>query len=239
MAVASYEDRPALTAALRGAHTVFLVSGHEDPNRVSLHLQAVRACVDAGVDRVVYTSFMGAAPLASFTYARDHARTEQAIRDAGLRLTALRSSLYADIVPLMVGDDGALRGPAGNGRIAWVARADVARLAAAVLVDDGHAGAVYDVSGAQAIDLDETARVLAAATGRDIRFHAQTIDEARASRAGADDWQIEGWIGSYLGIATGEIGVTSHTVEHVTGRRPWTFAEFLEAEPGSWAHLRP
>jgi len=103
-----------------------------------------------------------------------------------------------------------------------VARTDVARLAAAVLVDVAHAGAVYDVSGAQAIDLHETARLLADVSGRDIRYHAETMDEARASRTCADDWEIEGWVGSYAGIATGEIGVTSHTVEHVTGRRPWS-----------------
>lgn len=47
----------------------------------------------------------------------------------------------------------------------------------------------------------------------------------------------EGWVSSYYAVATGETSVTSHTVERVTGVRPWTIAEFLHNEPDSWAHL--
>ena len=238
VAVAAYEDEASMAAALRGLRTLFLVSGHEDPHRVALHENAIRAAAAAGVERVVYTSFMGAAPQATFSYARDHARTERAVLDAGLQLTALRNALYADIAPHFVGTDGILRGPAGSGRVAWVAREDVARLAAAVLLDDAHAGQVYDVSGPRSLNLEETVRLLAEATGRNLRYAPESLEEARASRSGAEEWQVEGWIGSYLAIATGETSVTSHTVEHVTGVRPWTFAEFLRHEPDSWAHLR-
>ncbi len=237
VAGASFEDEAAMQAAFAGVRTLFLISGHEDPHRLELHKAAVRAAVSAGVERVVYTSFMGAAPQATFTFARDHAHTERAIVDAGLQLTALRNSLYADVAPLFVGADGVLRAPAGNGRVAWVAREDVARLAAIVLLDPAHAGQVYDVSGPMSIDLYETVRLLAEVTGRDLRYHPETLEEARASRAGAEQWEIDGWIGSYVAIATGEISVTSHTIEHLTGHRPWTFAELLRNEPDSWAHL--
>jgi uncharacterized protein YbjT (DUF2867 family) len=237
LALAGYDDEAALRAAFHGARTLFLVSAHEGPHRVELHLRAVRAAAAAGVERVVYTSFMGAAPEATFTYARDHARTERAILDARLHLTALRDTLYGDITPYFVGSDGALRGPAGAGRVAWVARADVARLAAAVLLDDRHADRIYDVSGPEALDLHETAHVLTEVSGRPIRYEPETLDEARASRRGAEPWQIEGWVSSYLAIATGETSVTSHTIEHVTGQRPWTLAELLEAEPDCWRVL--
>ena len=136
-AVATYEDTDAMARALDGVQTLFLVSGHENPDRVSLHRSAVEGARRAGVERVVYTSFMGAAPLATFPYARDHAATELAIREAGLSLTAMRSALYADVAPLFVGADGVLRAPAGNGRVAWVARRDVARLAAVLLTGEG------------------------------------------------------------------------------------------------------
>ena len=239
VAIADYADVPAMTDALDGVGTLFFVSGHEAPDRLDLHRGVVRAAAAAGVDRVVYTSFLGAAPRASFPYARDHVHTERAVIDAGLTLTALRNSLYADAVPqLLVATDGVIRGPAGNGTVAWVARADVARLAVAVLLDDAHAGAIYDVTGPVAIDLDETARLLGVVTERAITYQAETPDGARASRAGAGaDWQIEGWIGSYLAIATGEVGVTSHTVEALTGMRPMTFEEYLRATPHAWAHL--
>jgi len=235
---AAYEQVDALASALEGVQTLFLVSGHEAPDRLALHRGAVDAARRAGVHRVVYTSFMGAAPQASFPYARDHSLTEQAIRSAGMVLTALRNSLYADVAPLFVGDDGVIRAPAGSGRVAWVARADVARLAGVLLTTPGHEHQVYDVSGPVAIDLRETARLLSVACGRTISYQPETLVQARASRAGHPTWLVEGWIGSYVAMDTGEGSVTSHTVEALTGTPPMGFEEFLSRHPQAWAHLR-
>jgi len=234
---ASYEDSETMARALEGASTLFLVSGHEDPDRISLHRKAIEGARLAGVERIVYTSFMGAAPNATFPYARDHGATEQAVREAGISLTSMRDTLYADFAPRFVGDDGVIRAPAGHGRVAWVARADVARLAAVLLTEPGHEGQIYDVSGPHAIDLHETARILTKATRRAITYHAETLVEARESRAGHPDWLVDGWVGSYLMLDTGEASVTSHTIEHLTGQRPMTLSEFLAAEPSSFAHL--
>jgi uncharacterized protein YbjT (DUF2867 family) len=237
VAVAAFDDSEAMARALDGTHTLFLVSGHEDRDRVSLHRKAIEGARLAGVERIVYTSFMGAAPNATFPFARDHGDTEQAVRKAGISLTSMRNALYADVAPLFVGADGVIRAPAGHGRVAWVARADVARLAVVLLTEPGHEGQIYDVSGPHAIDLHETARILTRATRRVITYHPETLDEARASRAGHPDWLIDGWIGSYVMLDTGEGSVTSHTIEHLTGQRPMTLAELLAAEPLSFAHL--
>ncbi|MEP7036624.1 MAG: SDR family oxidoreductase [Actinomycetota bacterium] len=237
VAVAAYEDSAAMARALEGSDVLFMVSGHENPDRVALHRKVIEGARLAGVERIVYTSFMGAAPKSTFPFARDHSETELAVRDAGISLTAMRNALYADVAPLFVGGDGVIRAPAGHGRVAWVARADVARLAVVLLTQAGHEGQVYEVSGPHAIDLHETARILTRATRRPITYHPETLDEARASRAGHPDWLVDGWIGSYLMLDTGEGSVTSHTIEHLTGQRPMTLSEFLAAEPQSFAHL--
>jgi NAD(P)H dehydrogenase (quinone) len=237
VAIASYEDTEAMARALDGIGTLLLVSGHEHPDRIALHRKAIEGARRAGVERIVYTSFMGAAPGATFPFAREHSATEAAIREAGISLTSMRNSLYADVVPRFVGADGVIRAPAGHGRVAWVARADVARLAAVLLIEPGHEGQVYDVSGPHAIDLHESARILTKATRRAITYHAETPDEARASRGGHPEWLVEAWIGSYLMLRSGEGSVTSHTIEHLTGRCPMTLSEFLAAEPSTLAHL--
>ena len=66
VAVAAYEDSEAMARALAGTSTLFLVSGPEDPDRTRLHRKAVEGARLAGVERIVYTSFMGAAPKATF-----------------------------------------------------------------------------------------------------------------------------------------------------------------------------
>src|SRR3954466_15929686 len=75
-----YHDRAAMTAALRGADKLFLVSGREEPDRVAEHRSAIDAAAEAGVRPGVSTSFMGAAPDATFTLARHRHLTEEHLR---------------------------------------------------------------------------------------------------------------------------------------------------------------
>ena len=83
---AEYTDAEAMNGALHGCEALFLVSGRESANRVAEHVTAVDAAVRAGVQRIVYLSFLGAAPECTFTFGRDHWHTEQHIIGTGVRL---------------------------------------------------------------------------------------------------------------------------------------------------------
>lgn len=106
---------PLLEGALDGARTLLLVSATESRDRVEQHVAAVDAARAARVERIVYLSFLAAAPDATFTFARDHFRTEQHVRASGAAFTFLRPSLYLDLVPSWIGRDDVIRGPAGEG----------------------------------------------------------------------------------------------------------------------------
>jgi NAD(P)H dehydrogenase (quinone) len=240
VAQAEYRDGVAMRAALSGVHTLYLVSAGESADRVTEHVTAVDAALAAGVRRIVYTSFLAAAPDATFTFARDHFHTEEHIRATGAAYTFLRSSLYLDYVPVFCGADGVIRGPAGQGRVAAVARADIADVVTAVLTGDGHDGRTYDVTGREALTVAEMAAQLGRAAGRPVSYVAETLEEARASRApsGAPAWEVEGWVTSYAAIATGEMDVVSDTVRRLAGHEPETLSEWLARNPESFAHLR-
>lgn len=238
-----YGDIGSMRAAFTGAGTVFLVSGRESADRVAEHRAAVDTAVDAGVERIVYLSFMGAAPDSTFTFARDHWVTEEHIRASGLRFTFLRDCLYHDAIVKFVGEDGVIRGPAGHGRVAAVAHDDVADVATAVLLDERthvHDGQAYDVTGPTAYTLTEAAQALSRATGRAITYVPETVEEAFASRAvyDAEPWEVEGWVTSYSAIATGELAHTSPTVRRLSGRPAQSLSEWLTVNPREWAHLR-
>jgi NAD(P)H dehydrogenase (quinone) len=249
VAAAGYDDPEGLRRALEGAQTLFMVSASEDPDRLRLHANVVDAAADAGVERVVYTSFLGAAPECTFTFGRDHWHTEERIRASGLRHTFLRDSLYIDFLPLMVGADGVIRGPAGDGRVAAVARDDIADVAAAVLLDDrggggdrpgGHDGRTYDLTGPEALTMAEVAEQLSSFAGRTIAYHAETLEEAYASRAhyGAPDWEVAGWVTTYAAVANGDLEAVSGDLAAVAGHPPTTLAEFLRRNPDSYRHLQ-
>ena len=82
-AVPGYADGEAMTAALRGVHTLFLVPAAEAVDRVDQHRTAVAAATAAGVERIVYLSFFRASPDATFVLVRHHFATEEAIRATG------------------------------------------------------------------------------------------------------------------------------------------------------------
>jgi NAD(P)H dehydrogenase (quinone) len=228
---AAYGEHSALLNALDGVDTLMLLSATESADRVSLHKATVDAAVAAGVSRIVYTSFAGAAPGATFTFARDHWHTEEHIKSTGVDFTFLRDNLYLDFVPGYVGEDGVIRGPAGDGRTAAVARDDVAAVAARVLVDSGHSGATYDLTGPTAFTLAEAAAVLTEAWGRKIRYEPETLDEAYRSREcyGAPAWEVAGWVTSYAAIASSELSHVSTAVQDITGTKPTSLEEYVAA----------
>ncbi len=208
----AYDERPALGEALAGVDALFFVSGHESADRMADHRSVVEAAVEAGVGHVVYTSFVGASADSTFTLGRDHGATEDLLRDAGLAWTFLRDSFYAEVFPHFADEDGVIRGPAGDGRVAAVSQRDVAAVAAEVLLHtDDHADRAYDLTGPEALRLAEIATVLTEVTGRPHRFHDETLEEARASRAhyGAPDWQVDAWVSTYTAIRDGELADVS------------------------------
>ena len=90
---ASYADAAAVRRALEGLDTVLMVSAAEAEDRLHEHYTFVDAAAAAGVRRLVYTSFYGAAADATFLLARDHHLTEQHIEGSGMVPTFLRDNL--------------------------------------------------------------------------------------------------------------------------------------------------
>src|SRR3954453_1702817 len=218
-----YIDRAGMTRALAGAGVLFLVPAHESFNRVEEHPRGVDAAADAGVERVVYLSFVGASAENTFTLGRHHWATEQHIRASGLDWTFVRMNLYMDFIPNFVGEDGVIRGPAGDGRVAAVLRDDLADAAVTVLTSDGHDGAIYEISGPSAFSLAEIAELLGA------QYVDETEEEAYASRAGygAPDWEVEGWVTSYLAIRNGALETVSGDLRRLIGRDGKSLQDFL------------
>jgi uncharacterized protein YbjT (DUF2867 family) len=239
--IADYGAREDMQRALEGVDTLLLVPAREHPERVRQHSTAVDAAVAAGVRRIVYISSLDAAPQAVFTLARQHWATEQHVRASGVPAwTFLRMSLYLDFIPSMVSPQGVIAGPAGDGRLGTVLREDLARAAVAVLTGDGHDGRTYDITGRESFTMAEAAERMSRLTGKHIIYRNETLEEAYASRAvyGAPDWEVEGWVSSYQGIAAGELAAVSDDVRHLTGQEPGNLDEYLSAHPEALDHVR-
>lgn len=225
---AEFSDAEACRAAFAGADALLLVSAGEAEDRLFQHRTAIDAAVAAGVGHVLYTSFLGAGAGAEFTLARDHAATEEMLRGSGLAWTFLRDSFYADVLLDFAGEDRVIRGPGGTGRCAFVARRDVAEVAARILRDPAPwTGRTLELTGPVSMSLAEATLLMTRARGEEYEYVDETLAEARASRApyGAPDWQVDAWISTYTAIASGALDVVGDGVQEVLGREPTALAE--------------
>jgi NAD(P)H dehydrogenase (quinone) len=240
--VAEYGDAGASRAALDGVETLFMASGSESPTRREEHRTFIAAAAASGVSHLIYTSFVGASLDAVFTLGRDHADAEAAIREAasvsGMTFTLLRDNFYADFVPMFASEDGVIRGPAGDGRFAAVARADVADVIVAVLRDRAvdaaaHADATYSLTGPEAMTMAEAAERAGASGGRELSYQEETLDEAYASRRkwSTEQWQLDAWVSTYSAIRDGEVAEVTDHVERLTGHPARTIEQAIADHP--------
>jgi uncharacterized protein YbjT (DUF2867 family) len=109
----------------------------------------------------------------------------------------------------------------------------------AVLLGDGHDGRTYHLTGPAAFTLQQAAEELSKVSGRAITYHAETVEEAYASRAGygAPHWEVTGWVTTYVAIAVGDLEAVSDDVAALAGHPPMDLAEFLARNPDSYRHL--
>lgn len=228
-----YADDEVTRRSLEGVRTLLLVSAHETEDRLEQQLALIDAAAAAGVRHVVYTSFAAAAPEATFTFARTHFATEEHLKASGMAWTFLRDSFYIDFVEGLIGEDGVIGGPGGDGACAFVARADVARAAAVILRDpEPHRNTTYELTGPEALTLVQVAEIIGRVRGREVIYHDECLQEAYGSRADSDapQWQLDAWVSTYTAIADGSMAHVSDDVERITGQKPTSLEEFLRRE---------
>lgn len=218
-----------LRAAFAGATQVLIVSSDAErlgQDAVAQHRAAIDAARAAGARRIVYTSHMGANPSSRFRPMHTHARTEAALRDAGVPWTALRNGFYAETVPaMMIGNavsTGVLAAPA-DGNIAWTTHDDLAAAAAAVLIEEGRFdGPTPPLTGPEALDLADVAALLSGIHGRPIERQV-IADDALISRmqaGGVLPTVIEITLGLYQAARAGEFAAIDPTLTALLGRAP-------------------
>lgn len=223
-----FEDKASLAKAFEGATQVLVVSSNaraSGGDTLAQHRNAIEAAKGAGVKRIVYTSQISSSPTSAFAPALDHAATEVMLRDSGLAWTALRNGFYATSAIHMTSDawtSGVLEGPP-DGKVSWTAHADLADAAAAILASEGRFdGPTPPLTGAEALDFEDLARIGSEILGRSVRRWV-TDDEAQRAKLvarGVPAVVAEIALGYYRASRAGEFAAVDPTLEGLIGRKP-------------------
>jgi NAD(P)H dehydrogenase (quinone) len=214
---------------------MLLISASNIGERLHQHRAAIDAAAAAGVRSVAYTSGVNPSDSNPAAAHADHRATEEHARASGLGWTFLRNAIYADsLVQQAAGAlaSGSLVTNAGEGRNGYVARADCAAVAAAVLSSDGHEGKAYDITGPEALDAHDLAALFSEVGGKPVE-PALVDDDAWVAAMVEHAGMPEGLarVIATFGISArqGYAAVVSTTVRDLTGREPLTVREVLEA----------
>lgn len=234
-------ERPeTLPGALAGVGRAFLMS-RDDPRQPEMEGALVEAAVRAGVEGIVKLSACGAAPDSPVALMRRHAQAERTLEGSALGYTILRPQLYMQNFLRFgpsVAAEGSFAAPMGDRRFALVDVRDVARVAAAALVEDEHEGATYVVTGPEALSYGDAAEAIGTAIGKEVVYEPaepQAFRDQLVAERGLLQWRAEelAFIASAYGGGVGE--VVTGVVRRVGGEPPRTFAEFAKEHADHFA----
>lgn len=212
---------------LHAVTAAFLLSGYDGLDET---LAAMR---EAGVQRVVLLS-SSAAPGGDMdnAVARYHILSEQAVRESGLEWTFLQPNSFMSntlrwLPQLRAGD--VVRLPFADVAIAMIHPGDLGAVAVKGLVGDELAGRSLRLSGPQALYPADQVRIVGAALGRDLRFEAQTNEEAHAEMSAAMPAEYVDAFFSFFVDGTIDETTVRPTVREVLGREPQSLEEWAAA----------
>jgi NAD(P)H dehydrogenase (quinone) len=173
--IGDYHKPETLNTALNGISKLLLISSNDFNNRLGQHKNVIDAAKNAGVKYILYTGVslkdINQSPLKPML--GDHFLTEEYIISSGLTYTFLQNSLYAEVIPMFVGENVLETGiyfPAADGKVPFVLRSDLAEATANILTEGNHENKSYQLTASKSYSFVDIAAILSELSGKSILY---------------------------------------------------------------------
>lgn len=219
-------------AAVQGVDAVYLAAPGDFPSAPEKAL--VDAARKAGVKKVVKLAAIG------IEHSDNPLRqVEEHIRASGLAFTFLHPNwFFQNYTTSMAGGikAGTLAEPAADAGTGFIDARDIAAVAAAALLEAGHEGKTYTLTGPEVLTRAQVTEILSKELGRKVAYLPVTDEQFRgAVKAFLTPSYLELMSHLYSVVRAGHTAVTNDTVQKVLGRPPIPFARFAHEHRGTWA----
>lgn len=231
-----FTDPQTYAAAFTGVQKMFLMRPPHLSNIKRDMLPAIVAAKQAGVKHVVFLSLIGVEN-AKFV---PHYKVETHLQEHNFDITFLRCSFFMQNLNTThrkeIKERNEIFVPVGNARTSFIDVRDIGAVAARCLIDDGHAGKKYDLTGVESLDYWQAAAILSKTLQRTIRypnpnplyFLFETI------RRGTSLMFALVMMGLYTSTRFGMAEPVTHEVERLIGRKPITFQQYTQDFKQAW-----
>ena len=234
--VGDYQNGESLLAAFQGIDKLLLISSNDFNDRLGQHKNAIDAAVKAGVKHVFYTGVtmnnINSSPLKPLL--EEHYLTEAYIKASGLSYTFLQNSLYAEVIPMFLGENVIETGvffPAGEGKVAFALREDLGEATANILVSGGHENQTYNLTGSEVISFAEVAAILSELSEKAVSYinPESEVFEGTLKQFGLPEPIIQMSVMFAAGIKNNDFNKTYDSLERFLGRKPTNIRTYLKA----------
>jgi NAD(P)H dehydrogenase (quinone) len=234
--VGDYQNGESLFAAFQGVEKLLLISSNDFNDRLGQHKNAIDAAVKAGVKHVFYTGVtmndINSSPLKPLL--EEHYLTEDYLKASGLSYTFLQNSLYAEVIPMFLGENVVETGvffPAGDGKVAFALREDLGEATANILVSEGHENQTYHLTGPETISFAEVAATLSELSGKSVRYinPENEVFVGALKQFGLPEPIIQMSVLFAAGIKNNDFNKTYDNLEKFLGRKPTNLRTYLKA----------
>lgn len=231
-----FDDPTSLDAAFAGVDRLLIISvldtPDDPPRRLRQHLAAVEAAARAGVKHIVYTSMQNPDADSPIPFAPDHAGTEAAIEQTGIPFTILRPNWYAELAFMWlppVLSSGKWFSAAGDGKVAYLWRDDLARAAAAALLSDSAESRKLNISGADLLTAQDIITSVNEIFGVSAAVVPVSEEELAAGlrAAGLPEAQVAIFSSFDVNTRLGRVDSTDEDFQRLIGHRPRGLRDFL------------
>lgn len=231
--IGDLESLTDLTFATAGVTQVYHICPNIHPNEVAIGKLLLEAAHQNGVERIVYHSVLHP-QTEVMAHHWNKLRVEELLFASGLAFTILQPSAYMQNLLAYrksILAEGRYRVPyAVQTRISMVDLEDVAAVAAKVLTEPGHEGAIYELASSEALTQSQVAQILAQTVGRPIEAEAQDRTEWKenAHRAGLSEYAVNTLLRMFIYYEQHGFWGNGKVLEMLLGRKPVTFAEWAQ-----------
>lgn len=223
-------DDAGVAKALHGADALYHIPPTMSPDEIAIGQRLIAAAQSEGLGHFVYHSVLHP-QIRSLPHHWNKLFVEEALIESGLPFTILQPCSYMQNT---LGDWKNITGAGVHTMAFSVDRAlslidlsDVAAVAAKVVGDPAHHGAVYELAG-PALSVRDKARIMSKVLGREVRPVQESVAEwkAKASAAGMPAHMIEGRAKMFAHYDENGLVGSPGILEYLLGRAATSFAEF-------------
>lgn len=232
--IGSYEDINSLKRATQGIDQLLLIPSPSG-TIFSENKNVIDTAKKHGVKHILYTSLLvkniEKSPLKALL--QQHLETEKYAKESGIPFTILKNTMYADAIPLFVGNDVLENGVylhAADGKVPFALRRELGEAAANTLLDEKHLNKEYELTASEYYTYADVANALSDLSGKQVPFYAETTVEEYENhlrKKGVHAGELFAISGFVTDKRNAVFQLLSNDLEHLLDRKPLSLKESL------------